>query len=202
MGQAMGRAKLQEMAIEFARRSRNSGMSLPFSNQDPTNSTNAPLVTTTKKITLEMENGEGRPTVRSIACEGVPGTEQEHRIFLLGLQKLGKGDWRGVSRNYSGDTPMESHDFFAVNPPQVEARTTNPLPAPPALDEECESMDSTSNDSEQVPQKPDSLQCCYPVVIPAYILNSFHFLFHFGLGWLQNPLKRRHMRCLSQQQYI
>jgi SHAQKYF class myb-like DNA-binding protein len=25
---------------------------------------------------------------------------EEHRLFLLGLQKLGKGDWRGISRNY------------------------------------------------------------------------------------------------------
>lgn len=31
---------------------------------------------------------------------GVPWTEDEHRLFLLGLQKLGKGDWRGISRNY------------------------------------------------------------------------------------------------------
>ncbi|XP_024385378.1 uncharacterized protein [Physcomitrium patens] len=32
--------------------------------------------------------------------KGVPWTEDEHRLFLLGLQKLGKGDWRGISRNY------------------------------------------------------------------------------------------------------
>ncbi|XP_019422882.1 PREDICTED: transcription factor MYB1R1-like [Lupinus angustifolius] len=32
--------------------------------------------------------------------KGVPWTEEEHRRFLLGLQKLGKGDWRGISRNY------------------------------------------------------------------------------------------------------
>ena len=31
---------------------------------------------------------------------GTPWTEEEHRMFLLGLQKLGKGDWRGISRNY------------------------------------------------------------------------------------------------------
>ncbi|CAK9185022.1 unnamed protein product [Ilex paraguariensis] len=31
---------------------------------------------------------------------GVPWTEEEHRMFLLGLQKLGKGDWRGIARNY------------------------------------------------------------------------------------------------------
>ena len=31
---------------------------------------------------------------------GVPWTEKEHRLFLLGLQKVGKGDWRGISRNF------------------------------------------------------------------------------------------------------
>ena len=31
---------------------------------------------------------------------GIPWTEEEHRLFLLGLQKVGKGDWRGISRNF------------------------------------------------------------------------------------------------------
>lgn len=31
---------------------------------------------------------------------GVPWTEEEHRRFLNGLEKLGKGDWRGISRNF------------------------------------------------------------------------------------------------------
>ncbi|KAA8523231.1 hypothetical protein F0562_009654 [Nyssa sinensis] len=32
--------------------------------------------------------------------KGMPWTEEEHRTFLAGLEKLGKGDWRGISRNF------------------------------------------------------------------------------------------------------
>ncbi|KAJ0084307.1 hypothetical protein Patl1_30377 [Pistacia atlantica] len=31
--------------------------------------------------------------------KGIPWTPEEHRLFLYGLEKYGKGDWRSISRN-------------------------------------------------------------------------------------------------------
>ncbi|XP_020101803.1 transcription factor DIVARICATA-like [Ananas comosus] len=41
--------------------------------------------------------------------KGVPWTEEEHKRFLMGLKKHGKGDWRNISRNF----------VFTRNPTQV-----------------------------------------------------------------------------------
>ncbi|PSR93176.1 Transcription factor DIVARICATA like [Actinidia chinensis var. chinensis] len=76
----------------------------------------------TSSFTLEMVNNCGfdgfrkRPlTGRSGDQErkkGVPWTEDEHRRFLMGLEKHGKGDWRNISRNFvisKTSTQVASH---------------------------------------------------------------------------------------------
>jgi SHAQKYF class myb-like DNA-binding protein len=40
------------------------------------------------------------PFIWMLLPSGVPWTEDEHRRFLAGLEKLGKGDWRGISRHF------------------------------------------------------------------------------------------------------
>ncbi|XP_057500746.1 transcription factor SRM1-like isoform X2 [Actinidia eriantha] len=43
----------------------------------------------------------GKPSVSDQERRrGIAWTEEEHRLFLLGLEKYGKGDWRSISRNF------------------------------------------------------------------------------------------------------
>lgn len=61
-------------------------------------------------FTLELEDGKGfdhvlcrkrgRTSTVQERRKGVPWTEDEHRRFLIGLEKHGKGDWRNISRNF------------------------------------------------------------------------------------------------------
>ncbi|MBA0751588.1 hypothetical protein Gogos_000503 [Gossypium gossypioides] len=48
------------------------------------------------------ESNQGSKSSRSDQerRKGIAWTEDEHRLFLLGLDKYGKGDWRSISRNF------------------------------------------------------------------------------------------------------
>lgn len=48
-------------------------------------------------VSDDIVHASGRSRERK---RGVPWTEEEHKLFLLGLQQVGKGDWRGISRNF------------------------------------------------------------------------------------------------------
>ncbi|QDZ18756.1 transcription factor SRM1-like protein [Chloropicon primus] len=46
------------------------------------------------------KGSNGKKDQHSERKKGIPWTEEEHRLFLLGLEKFGKGDWRSISRNF------------------------------------------------------------------------------------------------------
>lgn len=89
------------------------------------------------------------------------------------------------------DTPMVQQDFLSANQLQAETEGNNPLPAPPALDEECESMDSTnSNDGEPASLKDDNSQSSYPMIYPAYYSPFFPFPLPYWSGYSPESTKK------------
>ncbi|KAL2522015.1 transcription factor SRM1-like [Forsythia ovata] len=94
---------------------------------------------------------------------GLPWTEEEHQLFLMGLNKYGKGDWRSISRYYvisktptqvashaqkyfrrqNSSTPVDRrrpsiHDIQSVNPttfPSVPPINTNYINNLPTMEE-------------------------------------------------------------------
>ncbi|KAK4371268.1 hypothetical protein RND71_010743 [Anisodus tanguticus] len=81
-------------------------------------------------------NGESNDGGKSTKLEqdrhkGIAWTEDEHRLFLLGLEKYGKGDWRSISRNFvltRTPTQVASHAqkyFIRLNSTNKDRRRTS-----------------------------------------------------------------------------
>ncbi|GMH10891.1 hypothetical protein Nepgr_012732 [Nepenthes gracilis] len=81
--------------------------------------------------------------------KGLAWTEDEHRLFLLGLDKYGKGDWRSISRNFvmtRNPTQVASHAqkyFIRLNSMNKDRRRSS-----------IHDITSVSNGDLSAPQTP------------------------------------------------
>ncbi|KAI3764101.1 hypothetical protein L2E82_14104 [Cichorium intybus] len=81
--------------------------------------------------------------------KGIAWTEDEHRLFLLGLDKYGKGDWRSISRNFvvtRTPTQVASHAqkyFIRLNSMNKDRRRSS-----------IHDITSVNNGDVAVPQPP------------------------------------------------
>ncbi|OAY69594.1 Transcription factor MYB1R1, partial [Ananas comosus] len=113
----------------------------------------------------------GNASARRERKKGVAWTEEEHRMFLVGLHKLGKGDWRGISRNFViTRTPTQPADIqlHPTTSQELEEKGINTQPALLVHQEEHKPTGSSSNDGERDFPKAENFSRTYPVIFPAY----------------------------------
>ncbi|KAJ4954209.1 hypothetical protein NE237_031041 [Protea cynaroides] len=156
--------------------------------------------------------------------KGVPWTEEEHRLFLLGLQKLGKGDWRGIARNFvisrtptqvashaqkyfnrqsnasrrkrrsslfdmvpdmSMESTMMTEDHLLYTTSQAgETECVNlKSPLDISLDQECEPMEATSNETHTEAEETIT-SSNFPPMIPGFFPTYLPVPFSF---WPPSP---------------
>ncbi|URE29889.1 Myb-like DNA-binding domain [Musa troglodytarum] len=121
--------------------------------------------------------------------KGVPWTEDEHKRFLFGLKKYGKGDWRNISRNFvitRTPTQVASHAqkyFIRLNSGGKDKRrssihdiTTANLPdnRPPSPSQSSDPPTQTSLASTPIPSAPFSsiLDSSHPNEATAILSSS------------------------------
>uniref|UniRef100_A0A6I9S063 Uncharacterized protein LOC105055347 n=3 Tax=Elaeis guineensis var. tenera TaxID=51953 RepID=A0A6I9S063_ELAGV len=55
----------------------------------------------TKKLPSPMAAAEASvETIAPTSTKGMPWTEEEHRLFLIGMDVHGRGDWRNIAKNF------------------------------------------------------------------------------------------------------
>ncbi|KAG6412334.1 hypothetical protein SASPL_125011 [Salvia splendens] len=68
--------------------------------KDPFHHKDKPFLNSSFSPVEPPKGGGGSSRSDQERRKGIPWTEEEHRLFLLGLDKFGKGDWRSISRNF------------------------------------------------------------------------------------------------------
>ncbi|KAF8393442.1 hypothetical protein HHK36_021686 [Tetracentron sinense] len=125
--------------------------------------------------------------------KGNPWTEEEHRLFLMGLQKLGKGDWRGIARKFViSRSPTQCIDLPPMPEEQLllhtsEAGETEHVNLLPPLNlslkRECEPMEATSSEIHTETKESVSSSNFTPI-IPTFFQTYLPVPFPF---WPPNP---------------
>ncbi|KAK7304569.1 hypothetical protein VNO77_42450 [Canavalia gladiata] len=113
---------------------------------------------------------------------GIPWTEEEHKLFLLGLQKVGKGDWRGISRNYvktRTPTQVASHaQKYFLRRSNLNRRrrrsslfdiTTDSVSTIPMEEEQIQHQDHVSRSPPMYPAAPENSNMNALPMIPMYL---------------------------------
>ncbi|KMZ72550.1 Myb family transcription factor [Zostera marina] len=101
--------------------------------------------------------GKKLPRTYQERRKGIAWSEDEHRLFLLGLDKYGKGDWRSISRNFvvsRTPTQVASHAqkyFIRLNSMNKERRRSSihDITTPAGVDKDGDDVTATAATTEQ-----------------------------------------------------